>query len=149
MIKQPTIEIDNKHNRIWLRLELGSHGEANHFIDALLIAGQKNQDQNVITFCVELKANERFYKGQLMTYFSEERLNDFVHALGSYVSMTDPYTNEDESGKVVNREEMYRGNPNATTIDVDASDINEGQSNDGVDEADGETVEDDSQVDNM
>lgn len=152
MIKQPVIETDNKHQRIWLKLENGPRGEVNHFIDALLIAGQSNHDQAAISFCVGLKANERFYNNKLMTYFSTDQLNDFVHALSSYVSISDPYDGEDDDGT---NDKLYRGNLNATVIDAEMSDVDSaGDDETGADEQDfddGDTSvdNDDTQVDNM
>lgn len=152
MIKQPVIETDDKHRRIWLKLENGPRGEVNHFIDALLIAGQRNHDQAAISFCVGLKANERFYNNKLMTYFPVDQLNGFVHALSSYVSISDPYSGEDGDG--IN-DKVYHGNLNATVIDAEMSDV-DSESDDEVsveeqDFDDGNTSvdNDDTQVDNM
>ena len=51
MLKAPKYEIDMDNQKVWLRLALGDNGEVNHFLDALMMKAQMEQDADLMTFC--------------------------------------------------------------------------------------------------
>ena len=78
MLKAPKYEIDMDNQKVWLRLALGDNGEVNHFLDALMMKAQMEQDADLMTFCGHLKAHERFYKNDLVTDFNLNYLGQFL-----------------------------------------------------------------------
>lgn len=91
MLKAPKYEIDMDNQKVWLRLALGDNGEVNHFLDALMMKAQMEQDADLMTFCGHLKAHERFYKNDLVTDFNLNYLGQFLQLLTKFVDVSDPY----------------------------------------------------------
>lgn len=99
MISQPKFKLDSDAQRIWVRFPLGPHGEVNHFLDALLMRLQENDQEALTIFCGLLKSRERITKNELVTYCEMREVTKFLDMISYFVKVSDPYDEAKDEAK--------------------------------------------------